>query len=282
MSTTRIRIDKQIQKASAAGMIPISDAQGELQYQSLYSQVKQVQTQTTLDEVSIVSGNLVIKYTGENGQQQVVSTALVTDRTTATVVNTRIENPSAGVYTLIFMREDGSEYPIDLSALLAVVTQSNDFIIFSGDGTPANPLTATPGPAYYASPNLKLDQLDDVSITNPSFDNLVNQSGPITLVFDRQQKQWIPQIVSAGTTGSSTIEQTEIYPGQTEGATIALNTNGANVDSQSIKVYRNGLRQAIGQDYYFPQPGQFSLIEFNEPFRIDSPETIIVDYRIIP
>src|SRR5690606_1946686 len=119
---------------------------------------------TKLNSVEIIGGNLVIKYTGENGVQQVVSTAMNYAQTDINVTDAKLENPSAGEYRTIITESDGSTYPVDLSALLALVTQNTQYTVLSCNGTPRNPLKVEFSETFWELIPRNLDGLDDTLI----------------------------------------------------------------------------------------------------------------------
>jgi len=57
--------------------------------------VKSAETQTTLDSVEIVGNQLIVKYTGEDGNQQVKSVDATVFITDVNVQNAILQNPSA-------------------------------------------------------------------------------------------------------------------------------------------------------------------------------------------
>ncbi|GAA4457023.1 hypothetical protein [Rurimicrobium arvi] len=232
MAETRIRLDKQVQKAPASKMVPLSDANGELQYLDFNLLVKAGETLTVLNSVEVVGGNLVIKYTAEDGRQQVVSTALNYSQTDIKVTDAKLDNPSSGVYRLLLTESDGSTFPVDLSALLAVVSQNTEFVVLDGNGTPQSPLR--------------------ISLTDFFWNSIPRP------------------------------ELTEVYRDLSQGDSITLAAKAGNIAQESIKVYRNGMRQDQDFDYSFIVDGDNATIRFNEGFTDRLKEKVVVDYRPIP
>lgn len=228
MTQTRIRLDKQIQKAPAPSRFPLSDLNGELQFTDFLPMVHFAETKTTLNSVELVGGNLVIKYTGEDGEQQVVSTSINgAVQTDINLANAILEKPSAGVYRLVLTETDGSTATVDLTELLAVVTQNSVDVQLTGDGTPESPLRAVLTQAFW----------------------------------------------------SKFSELTEVFRNLTQGNSVTLSKAIAQVYVDSIKVYRNGLRQELGVDYSVNEDPQVpGHIIFVEPFTVNFSEKVIVDY----
>ncbi|MBN9482180.1 MAG: hypothetical protein BGO70_16530 [Bacteroidetes bacterium 43-93] len=281
MAETRIRLDKQIQKASKVNQFPLSDANGELQYADLNGVIKAGETLTRLDSVEIVGGDLIIKYTAEDGQQQVRSTKLQINQTDINVADAKLENPSAGVYRLLLTETDGTTYPVDLSALLAVVTSNTNYITLSGNGTPGTPLRADPTTAFFNLIPKVLDNLNDCTVTNALIDEQAAKPGDVVLVWDRDMKQWVPRSSSSM---DNYREITETFPDLRAGNIAPLQYRINQLVPQSIKVFRNGLRQLLGVDYTLGRQGEpdTNEIVFSVPFKDSYPETIIVDYRPLP
>lgn len=278
MAETRIRLDKQIQKAPSVNMVPLSDANGELQFANIGGLIKTGETLTRLNSVEVTGGNLVIKYTAEDGNQQVVSTALAFSQTDIKVSDAKLENPSVGVYRLLITESDGSTYPVDLSALLAVVTQNTTYLTMSGNGTPQNPLRVDLSDEFWNSLPKTLDAMDDVTATNERLDQEAAKGGSVVLVWDYEVHQWVPRSTNSF---DAFTEITHVYRDQVSGSTVDLAMDYSRIIPQSVKVYRNGLRQESGVDYEFgPQTG--NQIRFFEPFTDKFPEKVTVDYRPVP
>ena len=271
---TRSRLDKQIQKAPKMNMIPVSDVNGELQYGDLYALVRSAETMTHLNSVEIVAGNLVIKYTGEDGNQQVVATKMSFSETDINVSDAKLDNPSAGVYRLIITETDGSTYPVDLSALLAVVTKNTTYITLDGDGTPANPLKADLTDTFWSKIPKTLDDLTDVTATEQRIaESNTEMNGDIALVYDLESRQWVPRKISSL---NAFYEVTESFTDVNRENSVTLQMDISKMNPQSIKVFRNGYRQLLGVDYAFEGARQ---IVFTTDFTGKYPETVIVDYR---
>lgn len=276
MSETRIRLDKQIQKALSANMIPLSNANGELQFAPLLAAVKSAETLTHLDSVEVINGNIVIKYTPESGLQQVLSAALPMPTQDINVANAVMENPGAGVYRLVITETDQSQSVVDLSALLAVVTQDSQYLRLVGNGTPEQPLSVELGAQFDSLLTKNLDQLEDVT-TNPTLiSDALAQQGKVVLAWDAQLEQWTPKSIK---TLAEFQENTETFRELTQGNSVSLAMPIAQIVPQSLKVYRNGLRQDLGEDYSLAQQG--NQILFNIPFEGNYPEKVVVDYRPI-
>ncbi len=276
MAETRVRLDKQIQKAPAVNMVPLSDANGELQFANIGGLIKTGETLTRLNSVEITGGNLVIKYTPEDGNQQVVSTPLVVGQTDINVADAKLENPSAGVYRLLITETDGTTYPVDLSALLAVVTQNTTYLTLSGNGTPQNPLRADLTAEFWNQVPRNLDALTDVTVSDPVIDEEMNKGGGVILGWNNEMRQWVPKSTRSL---DSYYEVTETFPNYRAGNAVFLQINTSQIINGSIKVYRNGLRQAFDIDYDFGKQGEPNSIQFFVPFTDAFPETVIVDYR---
>jgi hypothetical protein len=274
MSTTRIRLDKQSQLAANSNMFPLSDANKELQLVGLIPAVRSAETQTQLNSVELLNGNLVIKYTPENGVQQVVSTPLSLQGVDINVANAVLENPGAGVYRLVISETDGSQYPVDLSALVAMLGQNSADINLVGNGTPASPLTATITQAFKNSIPKKLSALDDVQSNQGLLDTAIQETGIVTLCWDIPDGQWKPKNTK---TLLDFVEVTETFRVVENQNTIALLKSFQNIELQSIKVFRNGLRQLLVDDYNLNS--QNNQIVFVVPFESNRPEIVLVDYR---
>lgn len=276
MSETRIRLDKQIQKAPMANMIPLSNASGELQFVPLEASVKSAETLTHLDSVEVVNGNIVIKYTPENGVQQVLSAALPIPPQDINVANAVMENPGAGIYRLVITETDQTQTTVDLSALLAVVTQDTQYLRLAGNGTPEQPLRVEFSDQFESLLTKNLNQLEDVTVNPTLIADALAQNGKVVLAWDVQSNQWIPKSIK---TLSELQENTETFREMTQGNSVSLALPLAQIVPQSIKVFRNGLRQDLGEDYSLNAQG--NQILFNIPFEGNYPEKVIVDYRPI-
>ncbi|PZF71565.1 hypothetical protein [Taibaiella soli] len=276
MAETRIRLDKQIQKAPAVNMVPLSDGNGELQFANIGGLIKTGETLTRLNSVEINGGNLIIKYTAEDGIQQVVSTALNFSQTDVKINDAKLDNPSTGVYRLLITETDGKTYPVDLSALLAVVTQNTEYVRISGNGTPQNPLSIDLTDVFWNQIPRTLDALDDVYTSREIIDQEVSKGGNVVLIYDYEQRQWLPR---SSRSLDSYYEVTETFPEYRAGNAVFLQMNISQIVNGSIKVYRNGLRQAYGIDYDYGKQGEPNGIQFYVPFNDKFPETVIVDYR---
>lgn len=276
MSETRIRLDKQIQKAPAANMIPVSGSTGELQFVPLEASVKSAETLTHLDSVEVINGNIVIKYTPENGVQQVLSAALPIPPQDINVANAVLENPGAGIYRLVITETDQTQTTVDLSALLAVVTQDSQYFRLAGNGTPEQPLRVELSDQFESLLTKNLDQLEDVTVNPALIADALAQNGKVVLAWDVQTNQWIPKSIK---TLSELQENTETFREMTQGNSVSLAMPLAQIVPQSIKVFRNGLRQDLGEDYTLNVQG--NQILFNIPFEGNYPEKVIVDYRPI-
>lgn len=275
--TTRIRLDKQIQKASKENKFPLSDINGELQYADVSTVVKAMETLTHLDTVEIVNGNLIIKYTAEDGKQQVVSTRLIISGQDINVSDAKMENPSAGVYRLIITETDGSTYPVDLSALLAVVTKNTEYITWSGNGTPATPLSIELTDKFWEKVPKVLDDLEDCTVTQTQIDEQLQVPGSTVLTYDPAARQWVPKSIA---TLDNYLEITERFQDLTTGDAIYLQYEINQLYPQSVKVFRNGNRQYLDVDYRLNPDGYpKNAIVFTESFTDRYPEKVIVDYR---
>lgn len=273
---TRARLDKQIQKASKNRQFPLSDVNGELQFADIDAIIKTGETLTRLNSVEVIGGNLIIKYTAEDNQQQVVSTPLNFSQQDIKVSDAKMENPSAGVYRLIITESDGSQFPVDLSALLAVVTQSTEYVVISGNGTPTDPLRVELSDKFWERQPKVLDNLDDVTVGEIELWQEVAKGGSVVLVFDNEMRQWMPRSLA---TLENFREVTQTFDNVKSGNTVTLAVDTSRIFPASIKVFRNGLRQAFGIDYNFGQQGSLYDIAFMEPFSDKYPERVVVDYR---
>lgn len=276
MSETRIRLDKQIQKAPLANMIPLSGASGELQFVPLVASVQFAETLTHLDSVEVINGDLIIKYTPENGVQQVLSAALPIPPQDINVANAVLENPGSGVYRLVITETDQSQTIVDLSALLAVVTQDTQYLRLAGNGTPEQPLRVEFSEQFESLLTKNLNQLEDVTVTTAMIADATALNGEVVLAWDAQTNQWIPKSIK---TLLQLQENTETFREMSQGNAVTLATPLAQIAPQSIMVYRNGLRQDLGEDYTLNVQG--NQILFNIPFEGNYAEKVIVDYRPI-
>lgn len=102
--------------------------------------VKNAETQTTLDSVEIAGNQLIVKYTGEDGNQQVKSVDATVFITDVNVQNAILQNPSAGVWNLIITETDWSTHTVNVSDLIKIITADTSSAKILGDGTPADPL----------------------------------------------------------------------------------------------------------------------------------------------
>jgi hypothetical protein len=143
---TRIRPDKQIQRAAASGYVLISDANGELQFQLLANVVSGgggITAVRDITDVSLLANNLVIKYLDANGNEQVKTVSLAAFAADVKIDNaTLIQRSEQGTYILNIHQSDGSSIEVDLKSLLAIVTTNSPEITLSGLGTPESPLRA--------------------------------------------------------------------------------------------------------------------------------------------
>lgn len=276
MSETRIRLDKQIQKAPLANMLPVSGATGELQFVPLLDSVKSAETLTHLDSVEVINGDLIIKYTPENGVQQVLSATLPIPPQDINVANAVLENPGSGVYRLVITETDQSQTIVDLSALLAVVTQDTQYLRLTGNGTPEQPLRVEFSEQFESLLTKNLNQLEDVTVTPALIADAVALPGKVVLTWDVATSQWIPKNILSV---SELQENTETFREMTQGNSVSLALPLAQIVPQSIKVFRNGLRQDLSEDYTLNVQG--NQILFNIPFEGNYPEKVIVDYRPI-
>lgn len=278
MATTRIRLGKQIEKAPAINMIPLSDVIGELQYTTLLAAVRSAETLTHLNSVEITNGNLIIKYTAEDNQQQVVSTPLAINASDINVSNAILENPGAGVYRLVITETDASQHIVDLSSLVAMISSNTAEITFTGNGTPASPLTAALTQAYKDSLPKTINALDDVITTQVTIDAATEATGLIALCWDTTESQWKPKNAK---TIKDFVEHTQVFRGLSESNYVQLAQPLYLIVPQSLKVFRNGLRQDLGEDYTVDFQGEGSNIQFPIAFSSNTPETVIVDYRLL-
>ncbi|MEO6833644.1 MAG: hypothetical protein ABI169_15665 [Chitinophagaceae bacterium] len=152
MSGTRIRPDKQIQTAPGQGYILHSDTNGELQFALLTALTQSGNGTVTdafvrgdirsIDSLQLISNSLVIAYTDNTGANFSKSCNLSTLAVDVKVTGAILLHPTANTYILQLTESDGSTVTVNLSDLLAVVTQNSADIIFSGNGTAATPLSA--------------------------------------------------------------------------------------------------------------------------------------------
>lgn len=273
---TRARLDKQIQKASKSRQFPLSDGNGELQFADIDAVIKTGETLTHLNSVEVSGGNLIIKYTAEDNKQQVVSTPLNFSQQDIKVSDARMDNPSVGVYRLIITENDGSQFPVDLSALLAVVTQNTQFLTVGGNGTPANPLRIDLSDTFWNSLPKILDHLDDVTVDEGELGQQVSKGGSVVLIYDYERRQWVPKSLA---TLDNFKEVTQTFDNLNRGNTVSLSVPIYQIIPESIKVFRNGLRQSYGLDYDFGKQGTLADVAFFEPFTDKYPERVVVDFR---
>jgi hypothetical protein len=149
---TRIRPDKQIMRAPAAGYILRSDSAGELQF-ALLSAIMgsggggSVTGIVSIDKLFLEGNNLVLLYTDATGIQQRKTVDLSIFAVDINLSGAILQNPSAGTYILALTETDGSTVNVNLSDLLAVATQNSADINLTGNGTAATPLIATLKPS---------------------------------------------------------------------------------------------------------------------------------------
>lgn len=151
MSGTRIRPDKQIQTAPGQGYVLHSDTNGELQFALLSSLTGDGGGNTSgaigdvrsIDSVQLVGTTLVLQYTNSQGTQFTRSCNLEALAVDVKVTGAILQRPDANTYILQLTESDGSTVTVNLSDLLAIVTANSTDIIFSGNGTAGNPLSAT-------------------------------------------------------------------------------------------------------------------------------------------
>ena len=276
--TTRIRLDKQIQRGSKARQVALTDANGEFQFADVDPLIKSGETLTHLNSVEINAGNLIIKYTAEDGLQQVVSTVLAVGQQDIKITDAKMDNPSAGVYRLIITENDGSQFPVDLSALLAVVTRNTTYLTMTGNGTPQAPLSIDLSQSFWDKLPKTLDNFDDVTVTDDDLETQISKGGTVVLVWDNQRRQWLPKSVA---TLDNYTEVTQNFNNLIRANNVSLSLPIAQIVPQSIKVFRNGLRQQLGIDYDFSKQGQPNDIVFTEPFTAKQAESVTVDFRPI-
>lgn len=275
MSQTRIRLDKQIQKAQNPNMIPLSDANGELQFVPLNQAVQSAETLTHLDSVEVINGNIIVKYTPENGVQQVLSAALPIPSQDINVANAVMDNPGAGIYRLVITETDGTPHTVDLTALLAVVTQNSEYLDITGNGTPESPLRVVLNEQFSGLLTKQLDQLDDVTVNPALIADAIAQQGKVVLAWDVATNQWMPKSID---TLAELKEVTDVFPQMNDGNAVSLSRNLSLLHLPSLRVYRNGLRQLLNEDFTLSAQ-ENNQIFFTVPFTQNYAETIIVDYR---
>lgn len=282
MAETRIRLDKQIQKAPGNKYVPLSDANGELQYVPISGIVEATQTLTHLNSVEVLNGNLIIKYTGENGIQQVVSTPLAFNQTDVQVSGAQLENPASGIYRLVITESDGTTNTVDLSSLLAVVTQNTASVLLSGNGTPQSPLSAQLSQAFLDAIPRALDGFSDVNTPMAIISQEVQKGGAVVLSWDQATSQWIPKsidLAAQGLPALAAVEVTEIFRDLASGNSVNLQYPISQINTATLKVYRNGLRQDPATDYRLEDIAPNSLfvpIPFSDGFN----EKLIVEYQL--
>lgn len=151
MSGTRIRPDKQIQTAPGPGYVLNSDINGELQFALLSALLGNGNSSFpdyvfgdvhTIDSIQLLGNTLVLRYTNNQNVQFVKSCDLTALTIDVKVTGAVLQRPDANTYILQLTESDGSTVSVNLSDLLAIVTTNSADIIFSGNGTAANPLTA--------------------------------------------------------------------------------------------------------------------------------------------
>lgn len=153
MSGTRIRPDKQIQTAPGPGYALYSDANGELQFALLSSLTGPGDGTVndafvrgdvrSIDSIQLVGSTLVLRYTDNTGAQFTRTCDLTTLAVDVKVTGAVLQHPDSNTYILQLTASDGTTVSVNLSDLLAVLTVNSADIIFTGNGTAANPLSAT-------------------------------------------------------------------------------------------------------------------------------------------
>lgn len=156
MSGTRIRPDKQIQTAPGAGYTLHSDINGELQFALLSALMPDNNSIVrgdirSIDSIGLAANVLVLQYTDNTGKSFTQTCDLTTLAVDVKVTGAILQRPDASTYILQLTESNGSTVSVNLSDLLAVVTTNSADIIFSGNGTAANPLTAVLSPAARAA-----------------------------------------------------------------------------------------------------------------------------------
>lgn len=148
---TRIRLDKQINKAPAANFIPVTDANGEMQYQTVASVLAANGSSVqSVDSMQVVGNDLVLKYTDQNNVQQTLSQSLAVFAADVKLQGAILDNPSAHIWNLVLTNTDGTSSTVDLKSLVAIVPTNTAEILLTGDGTNASPLAADFSPAVKA------------------------------------------------------------------------------------------------------------------------------------
>ncbi|MBS1616234.1 MAG: hypothetical protein JST06_08980 [Bacteroidetes bacterium] len=151
MSGTRIRPDKQIQTAPGPGYVLHSDNNGELQFALLAALAGNGNSNFpdymfgdvhTIDSIQLLGNTLVLRYTNNQNVQFVKSCDLTSLAVDVKVTGAFLQHLDANTYVLQLTQSDGTTVTVNLSELLAVVTVNSADIIFSGNGTATNPLTA--------------------------------------------------------------------------------------------------------------------------------------------
>ncbi len=151
MSGTRIRPDKQIQTAPGPGYVLHSDNNGELQFALLSALGGNGNTNFpdymfgdvhSIDSLQLLGNTLVLRYTNNQNVQFVKSCDLTSLAVDVKVTGAFLQHPEGNTYILQLTQSDGTTVSVNLSELLAIVTLNSVDIIFSGNGTAANPLTA--------------------------------------------------------------------------------------------------------------------------------------------
>lgn len=152
MSGTRIRPDKQIQTAPGQGYTLYSDNNGELQFALLSGLFPGSGGTVTdafvrgdirsIDSLQLVGSTLVLRYTDNTGAHFTKTCDLTSLSVSVKVTGAILQRPDANTYILQITESDGTTVSVNLSDLLAVVTADSADIIFSGNGTAANPLSA--------------------------------------------------------------------------------------------------------------------------------------------
>lgn len=151
MSGTRIRPDKQVQTAPGPGYVLHSDTNGELQFALLSALAGNGNTGFpdymfgdvhSIDSIQLLGNTLVLRYTNNQNVQFVKSCDLTSLAVDVKVTGAVLQRPDANTYILQLTESDGTMVSVNLSDLLAIVTANSPDIIFSGNGTAGNPLTA--------------------------------------------------------------------------------------------------------------------------------------------
>lgn len=152
MSGTRIRPDKQIQTAPGPGYTLHSDGNGELQFALLSALIPPSTGGVnesyvrgdirSIDSIQLVGHTLVLKYTDNRGEQFTRTCDLNALSVGVKVTGAILRHPDANTYILELTESDGTTVTVNLSDLLSIVTVNSADLIFSGNGTATNPLTA--------------------------------------------------------------------------------------------------------------------------------------------